>query len=113
MNELKPCPFCGCDAEAVDAHEGYKIVGNHDEECIFTMLSYILFYESEEDAIDAWNRRMNEDVGVGFSCIICGGSFCGYPRCSTVPICNDCLLSLKSLIKTEEHTVRKEQEDKA
>ena len=66
-----------------------------------------------DDARVALNRKTPEDVGVGFGCIICGGSFCGYPRCSTVPICNDCLSSLKSLIKTEEHTVRKEQEDKA
>ena len=62
------------------------------------------FFDDERIAL---NLKTPEDVGVGFSCIICGGIFCGYPRCSTVPICNDCLLSLKSLIKTEEHTVRK------
>ena len=69
MEQLIPCPFCGCEVEAVDAHhanwminteEGYKIVGNHDEECIFTMLGYNFFYESKEIAIEAWNRRYNE-----------------------------------------------------
>ena len=69
MKELKPCPFCGCEVEAVDSHfapwvrSGYfGIIGNHSEECVFNLLSCKFFYESydsKEEAIKAWNRRAN------------------------------------------------------
>lgn len=67
MDDLRPCPFCGCKCEVVDAHNisflkpsGYfKVVGNHDEECVFPFLGYEFFFESKEAAIEAWNRRTN------------------------------------------------------
>lgn len=71
MTDLKPCPFCGCEVEAVDAHyvpwlintgEYFKIVGNHDEECVFPFLGYDFFFESKEAAIEAWNRRADDDT---------------------------------------------------
>ena len=70
MIELKPCPFCWCAVEVANPHYApwltntgryFKIVGNHDEECVFNLLGYNYFYESEEDAIEAWNRRVNNE----------------------------------------------------
>ena len=58
MAKLKPCPFCGCDAE-VTAH--YFCIGEttfgiecSNQRC---RTSGNQFYETEEDAIKAWNRR--------------------------------------------------------
>jgi hypothetical protein len=65
MNELKPCPFCGCDCSLVQNTDvgifpGFKVVGFHDEECVFTRMHYVEMYDSEEEAIEAWNRRDGE-----------------------------------------------------
>ena len=61
-----------------------------------------------DDECMAPNLKTPENIGVGFSCIICGGIFCGYPKCSTFPTCDICLSSLRSLIKTEEQAKEKE-----
>ena len=69
IDDLKLCPFCGCKCEVVDAHNvsflkpsGYfKIVGNHDEDCVFSWLCWNFLFENVEDAIEAWNRRINND----------------------------------------------------
>lgn len=61
MPELKPCPFCGC--AAVINHRdfiGTWIVECSNNDC---PASYMIgnSYETEEKAIDAWNRRVNND----------------------------------------------------
>lgn len=59
MMELKPCPFCG----------GEAILRNFDGadykcECTnnFCQASYMIGmnYDTEEDAIEAWNRRITD-----------------------------------------------------
>ena len=62
MNDLKPCPFCKADAEVNEMGRGlFKIVARHDEKCCFYNLAWIIGYESEEEAIEAWNRRASNE----------------------------------------------------
>lgn len=62
MTEIKKCPFCGGEAkintEDVFAEEGY-FVGCVNEDCIGSTVIGVIFYE-KEDAIRAWNRRVEE-----------------------------------------------------
>ena len=58
MEELKPCPFCGGEADIHITDDGYYVVG------CSTLGCYCNAYESdipefpiEEYAIQAWNRR--------------------------------------------------------
>ena len=51
-NELKPCPFCGGEAEITKWHEGY-FVECREQRCGGTIGAY----KTEEEAIDAWNTR--------------------------------------------------------
>lgn len=59
MSELKPCPFCG--GEANTLHRPHVIdwrysVGCNDDECRgFIGLSWL--YKTEAEAIAAWNSR--------------------------------------------------------
>lgn len=58
--ELKRCPFCGSPGEVEHReYSGTWIVQCSNGEC---PASYMIGwdYETEEDAIDAWNRRVNE-----------------------------------------------------
>lgn len=55
MTELKPCPFCGGEAELV-------IDGTDDCPCIWVQCKNgccsIRFCETEAEAIEAWNKRV-------------------------------------------------------
>lgn len=56
MTELKPCPFCG------SKHIRFKRGSNAGvwlqcENC-FTEIN---LYRTEEEAIEAWNRRVTDD----------------------------------------------------
>ena len=59
MSDLKPCPFCGSEANTL--HRPHVIdwrysVGCNDDECRgFIGLSWL--YKTEAEAIAAWNRR--------------------------------------------------------
>lgn len=55
-NELKPCPFCGGEAETDYAHFDYNWFEVHCNNCD----AYVYDYNSEEKAIEKWNRRANE-----------------------------------------------------
>lgn len=80
--KLKPCPFCGGEA-VVECHdEDYGddwIVSciNLDGECEIT--PHTKFYETKQEAIEAWNRRSNQDavlineIPSDFRCESCGG----------------------------------------
>lgn len=59
MSKLKPCPFCGGEAQAVNASTGWYV------ECLWPECYgwYPRFREiSEGAAVDAWNRRPPEGV---------------------------------------------------
>ena len=56
MMELKPCPFCGGEAEAVYGFYDYNYWGVMCKECG----CYIGGYEPKEKHIEAWNRRVGE-----------------------------------------------------
>ena len=63
MNKLKPCPFCGCDAELssekFDGKETSYVVCKHcgsQGEFFFVSPRYA----SAIRAIEAWNRRVND-----------------------------------------------------
>lgn len=60
MDDLKPCPFCG--ADAVIEHKfnlGTWIVQCSNNFC---PASYMIGadYDTQEEATEAWNRRVND-----------------------------------------------------
>lgn len=63
--ELKPCPFCGGNAKLVDhtfwndttksfSYKSYGVMCRH------CGVQGFQFYETEEEAINAWNRRATD-----------------------------------------------------
>lgn len=55
MTELKPCPFCGGEAELIDKYEGvFWIICKG-------CLCESGFVKTKEEAINAWNRRADDD----------------------------------------------------
>lgn len=59
MAELKPCPFCGGEAEIVN--NGYFVdVSCKDHRCRGWAES--LMNNTEEEAIEAWNRRTSREI---------------------------------------------------
>ena len=57
--ELKPCPFCGRKAILRrDSHGCY--IGCENGMC--SVLPTTWYYDTEEEAIEAWNRRANDDT---------------------------------------------------
>jgi len=69
MNELKPCPFCGGEAEIIGGPEDWHPTyddpdsGGHPYavvcECGCGM--YAAYYDAQQ-AIDAWNRRKSSPI---------------------------------------------------
>ena len=70
MAELKPCPFCG---GKVSIHPysglGFMLHHAHEEnpecpiasyECDGGILGGVYIYDTEEQAVEAWNRRVND-----------------------------------------------------
>lgn len=65
MTELKPCPFCGADAELLDVRKFLVVskfsyiftysVKCSNKEC--GVKPYTKYSSTEEEAIRAWNRR--------------------------------------------------------
>lgn len=54
MQELKPCPFCGGEAETSRGLHNYDMWGIWCPEC---KIAVSALYSSEQDAVAAWNRR--------------------------------------------------------
>jgi Lar family restriction alleviation protein len=63
MRELKPCPFCGSDAEAFDL-AGYEI---WCKECSAQVMSYS---GTLDDAVAAWNARAVNSDTVNFETVM-------------------------------------------
>lgn len=53
--ELKPCPFCGGLAEAIQIRKGVWYVACGNSDCPVNPDTNI--FDTETDAIEAWNRR--------------------------------------------------------
>lgn len=69
MEKPKPCPFCGCKA-TVDTErrhsgtsENFYFVGCSTSECIASIHSMNRYFLTIEDAIEAWNRRIDNGNG--------------------------------------------------
>lgn len=70
MNEeLKPCPFCGGEAEIIifSVEYGTVTVGCTNEECDITMGKAFF---TDKEAIQHWNRRVNKALSEIFETII-------------------------------------------
>lgn len=70
--ELKPCPFCGGPAETSRGLHNYDMWGIWCPDC---KISVCALYPSEQDAIDAWNRRAERtcrmvDCGSHDTCVV-------------------------------------------
>ena len=67
MPELKPCPFCGHTAHVMQLKQSakpryYIACGNSAERCIASAhWVFGSFYLNKADAIEAWNRRANNE----------------------------------------------------
>lgn len=59
--KIKPCPFCGSEAEIINFNSEYGTVtiGCTNEDCDITMGKGFF---CEESAIEHWNRRHIEEV---------------------------------------------------
>ena len=63
MTEIKPCPFCGGEANVVELNDfvcDRFTVNCKDSKCIGFYIGYINegLFSSKEEAIEAWNRRV-------------------------------------------------------
>lgn len=60
MSELKPCPFCGGEAEVIKAHQIFErpyVVICKNTKCRASLGE---FSSTREEAIEAWNRRADD-----------------------------------------------------
>lgn len=67
MIDLKPCPFCGNNAHVKQLKQSaspryYIVCGNFAGRCIASD-HYVFgrFFKAKQNAIDAWNRRTNDE----------------------------------------------------
>lgn len=66
MNKLKPCPFCGGEAEILEQYNVlthipvYRVFCNNTVErgCVVSVQT--VWYDNKGEAIEAWNRRVEE-----------------------------------------------------
>lgn len=56
MTELKPCPFCGAEANAYQVEDWYAVYCENRPDCRASVGEF----DSEEQAIAAWNRRTEQ-----------------------------------------------------
>lgn len=58
MTELKPCPFCG--SEGYVAHRSLGTVWWYGCGCKRCRVQFGCYKDSEEEAVEQWNKRVNE-----------------------------------------------------
>ena len=60
--ELKPCPFCGGEADLINNDYVYEkwFAGCHNGKCPVQPETYI--HGTKDEAINAWNRRAKENA---------------------------------------------------
>ena len=59
--DLKPCPFCGGQA-ILFVHTFHKLNDSYSVGCSKCQAHTYSFYDTIGTAIDAWNRRANDDT---------------------------------------------------
>lgn len=60
-NELKPCPFCGCEVEIVCIGGGWFWRHKNNPSDIACVITHSKKYKTYEEAIEAWNRRADNE----------------------------------------------------
>ena len=59
-DKLKPCPFCGGEAQCV-THHLYGKVRGYSVACSYGCCEQTVTYSSKQGAIKSWNRRKGDD----------------------------------------------------
>lgn len=96
-NKLKPCPFCGGEAEIYNPMPGYESgYGTYCKSCD----SYFTHGDSEEEAIKVWNSRYEATCTISAEMIytyegdpideVYKCSECGKPVCLHDNYCFNC-----------------------
>lgn len=57
MNDLKPCPFCGCPGEQLTDGRGRWALFRHKEGCFFPIFQN---HEISSYEFESWNTRVND-----------------------------------------------------
>ena len=66
MAKLKPCPFCGGEAEVdILEHQYRGFPKTYGVMCLNCNCGTDWFFETEEEAVAAWNRRAEEGATNG------------------------------------------------
>lgn len=62
---LKPCPFCGQSAHlvTVELSDGSEMYEVDCKNVVCPVSPYTPVYDTETEAVDAWNRRANNADG--------------------------------------------------
>lgn len=92
MEALKPCPFCGGEAEVTEYNGGFAAVGCANGRCY--MKPHAFGFPSAEAAAEEWNRRAERTCRYVYDREICAWrcSECGglEPVGDHVRYCPDC-----------------------
>ena len=59
--DLKPCPFCGDDRVHVIEHKYYRLSNSYGVECFNCKTQSYQFFNSQKEAIEAWNMRASDE----------------------------------------------------
>jgi hypothetical protein len=75
--ELKPCPFCNCKMALESNRDWHRIVGEHDEECMFLERETCMVPATDDQlaiAVNDWNRRAQpaDQQGEALRARVCG-----------------------------------------
>lgn len=62
MSELKPCPFCGGEG-CLQEHIFFGYTNTYGVVCLDCCVETKQFFRTEEEAVEAWNRRVGEHDG--------------------------------------------------
>ena len=63
MTELKPCPFCGGEAET-KRHKFFVGSDTYGVVCTKCEARTSQFFDTQAEAIEAWNRRADDEKEV-------------------------------------------------
>lgn len=61
IHDLKPCPFCGSNKCNVIEQTYYNLSPTYGAKCWNCKAESWLFFDTKEEAIEAWNRRVKRE----------------------------------------------------